>query len=57
MRKSMVFRLLNIKPDEALNGTSVVQTLALLNGADIIRTHDVKETKEIIDIIQFYLNA
>jgi len=56
-RKSMVFRLLNISPEESLNGTSALHTIALLNGADIIRTHDVKEAKEIVDIIQFYFNA
>ncbi|NSW46255.1 MAG: dihydropteroate synthase [Bacteroidales bacterium] len=56
-RKSMVFRLLNIMPDESLNGTSALHTIAILNGADIIRTHDVKEAKEIIDIVQFYFNA
>lgn len=56
-RKSMIYKLLNTKPENALNGTTVIQTLALINGADIFRTHDVKETKEILDIVDYYWNA
>ena len=51
-RKSMIHKTLNIKPDEALNGTSVVNTLALLGGADILRVHDVKEAMEVISIFE-----
>ncbi|MGQ9846311.1 MAG: dihydropteroate synthase [Bacteroidales bacterium] len=56
-RKSMVYKLLETTPEKALNGTVVLQTLAMLNGADIIRTHDVKETNEIITLLDYYWNA
>ncbi len=54
-RKSMIFKLLGNKPEEALNGTSVVNTLALMGGTDILRVHDVREAVEavrILDIIR-----
>jgi dihydropteroate synthase len=54
-RKSMIYRLLETDPQQALNGTSVVHTLALLQGADILRVHDVKEAMETIKIVQKYL--
>jgi dihydropteroate synthase len=47
-RKSMVYRLLEITPDEALNGTSVLNTLALMKGTNILRVHDVKEAKQVV---------
>lgn len=50
-RKSMICKLLNIKPGEALNGTSVLNTVALLKGADILRVHDVKEAVECVELI------
>ena len=53
-RKSMLYRLLEISPEEALNATTVVNTIALLNGADILRAHDVKEAKEAVEIIINY---
>lgn len=56
-RKSLVTRVLDIPAREALNGTSVVHTLALLKGADILRVHDVKAAKEAIAISQIYLAA
>jgi len=56
-RKSMIYKLLNISSEQALNGTTVLHTLAILNGADIIRTHDVKETQEVIELLNFYGNA
>ncbi|GAB4291271.1 MAG: dihydropteroate synthase [Marinilabiliales bacterium] len=49
-RKSMIYKLLNTTQDKALNGTTIVNTISILNGADIIRVHDVKEAKEIIRI-------
>ncbi len=55
-RKSMITKILNIKPYEALNGTTVVNTLALLGGANLLRVHDVKEAREVIDIVRFYHN-
>lgn len=51
-RKSMLTKLLHIKNEEALNGTSVLNTTALLKGAKILRVHDVKEAKECITIIE-----
>jgi|SRR5574344_394489 dihydropteroate synthase len=51
-RKSMIYKLLDITPEEALNGTSILNTIALLNGANILRVHDVKEAEETIKIVQ-----
>jgi dihydropteroate synthase len=51
-RKSMIWKLLNSTPEKALNGTSVINTIALMKGAKILRVHDVKEAKECVDIIQ-----
>jgi len=56
-RKSMICRYLNISPNEALNGTSVLNTLALLGGANILRVHDVKEAKETILLTQKFLSS
>lgn len=47
-RKSMIYRFLNIDPEQSLNGTSVLHTIALMGGASILRVHDVKEAKEAI---------
>ena len=52
-RKSMINKLLNIKPEEALNGTSILNTICLEKGAKIIRVHDVKEAIECIKIHNF----
>ena len=51
-RKSMVYNLLSISPKEALNGTAVLNTLALTKGADILRVHDVKEAIECVKIVK-----
>lgn len=51
-RKSMIGKLLGCTPDEALNGTIVLNTVALLEGVDILRVHDVKEAVEAIRIIE-----
>jgi dihydropteroate synthase len=53
-RKSMIWRTLGIEPGEALNGTSVLHTLALQNGAAILRVHDVKEAKQCIKLLEIY---
>ncbi|NLF42692.1 MAG: dihydropteroate synthase [Bacteroidales bacterium] len=53
-RKSMITKLLDIQAPEALNGTTALNTLALLNGADILRVHDVKEALETIMIVEKY---
>ncbi|NDV70122.1 dihydropteroate synthase [Dysgonomonas sp. 25] len=49
-RKRMIYHLLGINPEESLNGTTVLNTFALQNGADILRVHDVKEAVEAVKI-------
>jgi dihydropteroate synthase len=49
-RKSMIHKTLNINPEEALNGSTVLHTFLILNGADILRVHDVKPAREAIDL-------
>lgn len=51
-RKSMIYKKLNITPETALNGTIALNTIALLKGASILRVHDVKETREVIDLLK-----
>ena len=51
-RKTMIYNLLSISPKEALNGTTVLNTLALTKGADILRVHDVKEAVECVKIVK-----
>jgi dihydropteroate synthase len=53
-RKTTVYKTLNIKPEESLNGTTVLHTLALEQGADILRVHDVKEAVEAIRLWTSY---
>ncbi len=53
-RKSMINKVLETSPENALNGTTVVNTIALLNGANILRVHDVKAAKEAIKICNYY---
>jgi len=50
-RKSLIYKTLNNGPDDALNGTSVLNTVCLLNGANILRVHDVKAAKEAIQLL------
>ena len=52
-RKSMINRVLHTKPSEALNGTTVLNTIALLKGVNILRVHDVKEAIEAIKLISY----
>ena len=51
-RKSMIYKLLNNSAQDALNGTTAVNTIALINGADILRVHDVKQAVETIKIVE-----
>lgn len=51
-RKSMIYKTLNIEPSEALNGTTVLNSIALVRGTNIVRVHDVKEAMECIRILQ-----
>lgn len=51
-RKTMIYRLLGTSADEALNGTSVLNTISLMKGADILRVHDVREAVECVRIVE-----
>lgn len=53
-RKSMIYNALNCSPEEALNGTTVLNTLALNEGANILRVHDVKQAKEAVRLFELY---
>ena len=50
-RKSMIYKLLETTPEEALNGTTTLNTIALLKGANILRVHDVKSAMEAVKIV------
>lgn len=52
-RKSMIWRKLNISANEALNGTTVLNTVALMKGANILRVHDVHEAMETVKLLSF----
>jgi dihydropteroate synthase len=56
-RKSTVYKTLGIQPEESLNGTTVLHTLALSQGAQILRVHDVKEAGETIRLWKSYASA
>ena len=51
----MIFRTLGISPEESLNGTTVLNTIALLGGADILRVHDVKQARETVSLVSHLL--
>ncbi len=51
-RKSTIYRTLGITPEESLNGTTVLNTMGLLNGANILRVHDVKEAVQAIELVE-----
>ena len=53
-RKSMINKVIHTSPVTALNGTTVLNTIALQNGANILRVHDVKEAKQAVDLFEFY---
>lgn len=53
-RKSMINKVIHTSPVTALNGTTVLNTIALQNGANILRVHDVKEAKQAVDLYEFY---
>ena len=56
-RKSSVYKTLGLSADESLNGTTVMHTIALLNGANMLRVHDVKEANEAIKLVERYKRA
>jgi dihydropteroate synthase len=51
-RKSMIYRVLGSDPAHSLNGTSVLQTIALMKGANLLRSHDIKEAVEAVELIE-----
>jgi dihydropteroate synthase len=53
-RKSSIYKTLGITADEALNGSTVLHTIALQNGTNILRVHDVKEAMEAIKLIGYF---
>ncbi|WP_299608260.1 dihydropteroate synthase [uncultured Aquimarina sp.] len=55
-RKSMIYKTLNSTPSESLNGTTSLNTIALLKGASILRVHDVKEAMECVNLVNKYNN-
>jgi dihydropteroate synthase len=56
-RKSMIWRTLNTTPEQALNGTTALNTIALLKGASILRVHDVKEAREVVGLLNQFPSA
>lgn len=56
-RKSMICKLLKVNPEKALNGTTALHALLLLNKVNIIRVHDVKEAKEVLKIVSAFNNT
>lgn len=56
-RKSMIFKTLGVSPDEALNGTTALNFVALEKGAKILRVHDVKEAVEVVKLYNCYAKA
>lgn len=56
-RKSMIWKIIDKTPENALNGTTVLNTLALTQGANILRVHDVQEATETIKLFRTYNNA
>ncbi|MTI22267.1 dihydropteroate synthase [Fulvivirga sp. RKSG066] len=55
-RKSMIYKSLESTPEDALNGTTALNTIALLNGANILRVHDVKEAVEVVKLMELTYN-
>ncbi len=53
-RKGTIYKTLNLSAAEALNGTTCLNTIALLNGAGILRVHDVKEAKQVVTLLNAY---
>jgi dihydropteroate synthase len=56
-RKSTIYKTLHVSAEDSLNGTTVLNTLALQNGASILRVHDVKEAKETIALFEAYKHS
>ena len=52
-RKSMIYRVLDTDPKNSLNGTTSLNTISLLKGANILRVHDVKQASEVVKLVDF----
>jgi dihydropteroate synthase len=55
-RKSMIYKVLGKTPEDSLNGTTVLNTIGIINGASILRVHDVQEAAECIKIVNETMN-
>ena len=51
-RKSMIYKVLKTDPQNSLNGTTCLNTISLMNGANILRVHDVRQAKEVVDLVE-----
>lgn len=56
-RKSMINKVLGTKAEDALNGTTVLHSIVLQKGAHILRVHDVKEARQVVQLMQYYYGA
>jgi dihydropteroate synthase len=56
-RKSMIYKLLNLTPEASLNGTTALNTLALMQGAHILRVHDVAEARQCVTLVNAFQTA
>ncbi|QES90264.1 dihydropteroate synthase [Rhizosphaericola mali] len=56
-RKGMIQKTIDVSAEDALNGTTVLNTIALQNGANIIRVHDVKEAVQAVELVEYYKKA
>ncbi len=54
-RKSMIYKKIKSTPSNSLNGTTVLNTFSIINGANILRVHDVKEARECIDLVKYLI--
>jgi len=55
-RKSMIYKILDTTPDKALNGTTALNMIALQNGANILRVHDVREAVEVVKLYNYLID-
>ena len=55
-RKSMIYKVLKNSPEESLNGTTALHAIAMLKGVNILRVHDVREAKEVVELVRELLN-
>ena len=54
-RKSMIYKKIKSTPSNSLNGTTVLNTFSIINGANVLRVHDVKEARECIDLVKYLI--